>query len=148
LRRIHPDRSPVAISWIQICAWIAFVKIKKSLHRLSEKGRRHKNDSLDDMQQQAQQQHQTPSPFPDRGSPHPHGPTAEEWDAVKDVIRQLYVIEQCPLKGVKSVLETRYNFRATYDKSSSKQHPKQLPSSSPAASQQPFPCAPVPKSCG
>ena len=101
-----------------------------------ERGDVLKNDSLEDMQQQAQQQrqhqhphqhqhqqHQTPSPFPDSGSRHPHGPSAEEWDAVKDVIRQLYVIEQCPLKGVKSVLETRYNFRATYDKSRSKQHP-------------------------
>lgn len=50
------------------------------------------------------------------GSRHPHGPTAEEWDSVKDVIRQLYVHDQRSLKEVKQELETKYNFRATYDK--------------------------------
>ena len=56
---------------------------------------------------------------PECGSRHPHGPTAEEWDSAKDVIRQLYVDEQRSLKEVKQELETRYNFRATYDKSTS-----------------------------
>lgn len=59
----------------------------------------------------------------DAGSHHPHGPTAEEWDSVKDVIRQLYVYDQRPLKQVKEHLEANYNFHATYDKVS----PKQIP---------------------
>lgn len=55
------------------------------------------------------------------GTRHPHGPTAEEWDSVKDVIRQLYVYDQKTLKDVKSKLETSYNFHATYDQASPKQ---------------------------
>jgi hypothetical protein len=100
------------------------VNSKERLDQFSREGDVLNNDALEDMQQAQQQQLQeTPNPFPDCGSRHPHGPTAEEWEAVKDVIRQLYVTDQCPLKRVKSVLETRYNFRATYDKSSSKQNP-------------------------
>ncbi len=70
--------------------------------------------------QQQQQHQQSTSGASKCGSRHPHGPTAEEWDSVKDVIRQLYVSEQRSLKEVKQELETRYNFRATYDKSTSK----------------------------
>jgi Clr5 domain len=51
------------------------------------------------------------------GTHRPHGPTSEEWDAVKDVIRQLYVNDQRPLKQVKEHLEANYNFHATYDPS-------------------------------
>lgn len=88
-------------------------------------------DTLEGMQQatgrQQQRQQQTADTMiPDCGSRHPHGPTAEEWDAVKDVIRQLYVEDQYPLKQVKSALEARYNFRATYDQASSKQNPTSL----------------------
>ncbi len=52
------------------------------------------------------------------GSRHPHGPTAEEWDSLRDVIRQLYVFDQRPLKQVREHLEANYNFHATYDKAS------------------------------
>jgi Clr5 domain len=51
------------------------------------------------------------------GSRPPHGPTAEEWNSVKDVIRQLYVYDQRPLKQVKEHLEANYNFHATYEQS-------------------------------
>lgn len=66
-----------------------------------------------------QQQLQSTSEASGCGSRHPYGPTAEEWESVKDVIRQLYVHEQRSLKEVKQELETRYHFRATYDKATS-----------------------------
>lgn len=62
----------------------------------------------------------------DGASRHPHGPTAEEWNSVRDVIRQLYVYDQRPLKQVREHLEANYNFHATYDQASPKQTP--LPS--------------------
>lgn len=48
------------------------------------------------------------------GSHHPHGPTAEDWDAVRHVIQELYVYEHWKLRDVRHHLETNYNFRATY----------------------------------
>jgi hypothetical protein len=49
-------------------------------------------------------------------SRHPrHGPSAAEWESVKNVIRQLYVYEHLPLKEVREHLEANYNFSATYD---------------------------------
>ena len=66
-----------------------------------------------------QQQQQKANAVPGCGSRHPHGPTAEEWDSFKDVIRQLYVYDQRPLKQVKEHLEANYNFRATYDQAPS-----------------------------
>ena len=39
---------------------------------------------------------------------------AEDWDGVKDFIRQLYVHDHRPLKEVKELLEGKYEFRATY----------------------------------
>ena len=41
------------------------------------------------------------------------GPSTDEWAAVKEIIRQLYVNEKRPLKEVRALLEARYGFRAT-----------------------------------
>ncbi|KAF7509198.1 hypothetical protein GJ744_008258 [Endocarpon pusillum] len=65
------------------------------------------------LHRQEQQQQQSTTGASEQGSRHPHGPTAEEWDSVKDVIRQLYVRDQRSLREVKQELETKYNFRAT-----------------------------------
>ena len=76
--------------------------------------------AIGSLQRQEQQQQQSTTGASECGLRHPHGPTAEEWDSVKDVIRQLYVHDQRSLKEVKKELETKYNFRATYDKATSK----------------------------
>jgi hypothetical protein len=40
------------------------------------------------------------------------GPTAQEWQRVKEDIRELYA--RMALKDVRAVLESRYGFKATY----------------------------------
>lgn len=71
-----------------------------------------------DYQQHAANAHSSSTGHAECGSRHPSGPTAEEWNSVKDVIRQLYVYDQRPLKQVKEHLEANYNFHATYGKAS------------------------------
>jgi Clr5 domain len=73
-----------------------------------------------------QHQHAAINAVSESGSRHPYGPTAEEWDSLKDVIRQLYVYDQRPLKQVKEHLETNYNFHATYDQASPMQNPSSM----------------------
>jgi len=41
------------------------------------------------------------------------GPSAKEWEDVKSVIRQLYLVEHRSLKEVQEILETDYSFRAS-----------------------------------
>ena len=41
-------------------------------------------------------------------------PTASHWEAVKDHIYRLYVIENRPLRNVRTILSQDFGFRATY----------------------------------
>ena len=41
------------------------------------------------------------------------GPSAKEWEDVKSVIHQLYLVEHHSLKEVQAILETDYSFRAS-----------------------------------
>jgi hypothetical protein len=43
-----------------------------------------------------------------------HVPTASHWEAVKDHIYRLYVIENRPLRNVRTILSQDFGFRATY----------------------------------
>jgi hypothetical protein len=44
------------------------------------------------------------------------GPTANDWEAVKDHVYRLYVIENRTLRNVRTVLSQQLGFRATYAK--------------------------------
>ena len=41
------------------------------------------------------------------------GPSAKEWEDVKSVVYQLYLVENHSLKEVQAILETDYSFRAS-----------------------------------
>jgi hypothetical protein len=42
------------------------------------------------------------------------GPSAEEWERVKPVVRRLYREEKRPLRDVVVILDRDFGFRATY----------------------------------
>jgi hypothetical protein len=41
------------------------------------------------------------------------GPSPKEWEDVKSVIHQLYLVEHRSLKDVQATLETNFSFRAS-----------------------------------
>jgi hypothetical protein len=50
-------------------------------------------------------------------------PTPKGWEAVKDHIYRLYVIENRPLRNVRTILSQDFGFRATYAEKTPKFRP-------------------------
>ena len=44
---------------------------------------------------------------------HRQGPSVKQWEGVKNVVRQLYLVEHRSLKYVQSKLESEHGFRAS-----------------------------------